>query len=67
MNKKNWFFDLDGTLADTDPDIRASWKAAMADIGLVCPNFDRDFVAGPTLEEMAAKVAREFDSPYPKA
>lgn len=63
MNKKNWFFDLDGTLADTDPDIRASWKAAMADIGLVCPNFDRDFVAGPTLEEMAAKLFPSIYTP----
>ena len=53
---KLYFFDLDGTLADTDPDIRASWKAAMADLGLVCPTFDRDFIAGPTLEEMAAKL-----------
>ena len=53
---KIYFFDLDGTLADTDPDIRASWKAAMADLGLVCPTFDRDFIAGPTLEEMAAKL-----------
>ncbi len=50
------FFDLDGTLADTDPDIRASWKAAMADLGLECPDFDRDFVAGPPLEDMAAKL-----------
>ncbi len=50
------FFDLDGTLADTDPDIRASWKAAMADLGLECPSFDRDFVAGPPLEDMAAKL-----------
>lgn len=53
---KLYFFDLDGTLADTDPDIRASWKAAMSDLGLVCPTFDRDFIAGPTLEEMAAKL-----------
>ena len=25
------FFDLDGTLADTDPDIRRAWKAALSD------------------------------------
>ena len=51
-----WFFDLDGTLADTDPDIRVSWKEAMKDLGLECPNFDRDFIAGPTLEEMGRKL-----------
>lgn len=54
--KRFWFFDLDGTLADTDPDIRLSWKAALADLGLSAPTFDRDFVAGPPLEEMAAKL-----------
>ncbi len=54
--KKYWFFDLDGTLADTDPDIRVSWKAALADLGVDCPDFDRDFVAGPPIEEMAKKL-----------
>lgn len=53
---KYLFFDLDGTLADTDGDIRASWKAAMADLGVDCPRFDEDFVAGPPLEDMAKKL-----------
>ena len=47
------FFDLDGTLADTDPDVRGAWKAALADLGLVCPGFDAKFVAGPPIDEMA--------------
>lgn len=51
--KKYWFFDLDGTLADTDGDIRLAWKRAMDDLGLVCPAFDTKFVAGPPIEEMA--------------
>lgn len=50
--KKVWFFDLDGTLADTDRDIREAWKAALADLGLECPDFDEKFVAGPPIEEM---------------
>ena len=54
--KKLFFFDLDGTLADTDADIRGAWKAALADLGIVCENFDRDFIAGPPLEEMAFKL-----------
>ena len=51
--KKFWFFDLDGTLADTDADIRLAWKGAMSDLGLQCPSFDERFVAGPPIEEMA--------------
>lgn len=50
--KKFWFFDLDGTLADTDWDIREAWKAALLDLGLVCPDFDARFVAGPPLDVM---------------
>ena len=56
---KTFFFDLDGTLADTDGDIRASWKAALADLHVECPNFDRDFVAGPPLEDMAKRMMPE--------
>lgn len=46
------FFDLDGTLADTDPDIRLAWKEALVDLGLECPRFDELFVAGPPIDEM---------------
>ena len=56
---KYWFFDLDGTLADTDPDIRTAWKAALRELGVECPNFDRDFIAGPTIEEMARRLLPE--------
>ncbi|MBR1921128.1 MAG: HAD hydrolase-like protein [Kiritimatiellae bacterium] len=51
--KRLWFFDLDGTLADTDRDIREAWKATLADLRLECPDFDARFVAGPPIEEMA--------------
>ena len=50
--KRCWFFDLDGTLADTDRDIREAWKAALDDLGLDCPDFDAKFVAGPPIDEM---------------
>lgn len=46
------FVDLDGTLADTDRDIRLAWKAALADLNLSCPDFDTRFVAGPPIDEM---------------
>ena len=54
--KRLWFFDLDGTLADTDRDIREAWRATLADLGVDCPSFERDFVAGPPIEEMAKKL-----------
>ena len=54
--KQYLFFDLDGTLADTDPDIRVSWKEAMDEMGLKNENFDRDFVAGPPIETMFRRL-----------
>lgn len=60
---KYFFFDLDGTLADTDRDIRESWKATLVDLGLSCPNFDRDFVAGPPIDEMVKQLFPEQFTP----
>ncbi len=57
--KKIWFFDLDGTLADTNPDIREAWKATLSDLELDCPNFDRDFIVGPPIEEAAKAVLQD--------
>lgn len=48
------FFDLDGTLADTDPDIRLAWRKAIEDEGIDCPRFDELFLAGPPFDEMTA-------------
>lgn len=58
----NVFFDLDGTLADTDADIRLAWKAAIADLSLDCPEFDRVFVAGPSIDEMTRTLFPELYS-----
>ncbi|MBQ4385891.1 MAG: HAD hydrolase-like protein [Kiritimatiellae bacterium] len=58
--KRFWFFDLDGTLADTDCDIRMAWKDALKDLGIVCENFDRDFIAGPPIDEMAKRLLPEI-------
>ena len=47
------FFDLDGTISDTEPDIRAAWLAGIAALGLECPAFDSVFRVGPSLPETA--------------
>jgi len=52
MDKKFYFFDLDGTLADTDCDIRLAWKAALKALGLESPDFDDKFVTGPPIDEV---------------
>lgn len=62
MKKKFWFFDLDGTLADTDGDIRRAWRAALEEMGVDTEPFDRLFVAGPTIEDMAKRMYPELYS-----
>ncbi len=54
--KHFWFFDLDGTLADTEGDIRRAWQAALADLKLECPNFDAVYVTGPSIEEITKRL-----------
>ena len=54
--KNYWFFDLDGTLADTDTDIREAWKATLSDLGLNHPRFDEIFVVTP--DKDAAQLVR---------
>lgn len=58
--KKYWFFDLDGTLADTDEDIRAAWKASILDLGLDSSRFDELFWAGPSIDEMTKLLYPEL-------
>ncbi len=48
----HWFFDLDGTLAETSEDIIIAWKGALTALGRDLSNFDRVFKIGPTLEKM---------------
>lgn len=58
-----YFFDLDGTLADTDRDIRESWKAALVDLKIDCPQFDAEFVSGPPIDEMAKALFPDTYTP----
>lgn len=60
---KYWFFDLDGTLADTDPDIRKAWKDTLADLQLDCPDFDAKFVTGPSIDEVTRMLFPDRSTP----
>ncbi|MBQ4199914.1 MAG: HAD hydrolase-like protein [Kiritimatiellae bacterium] len=51
--RTHWFFDFDGTLCDTEADIKAAWRAALRNLGRECPQFDRVYRTGPTLEQVA--------------
>ena len=46
------FFDFDGTLCASEPDIRNGWKNTMKEMGLENPDFDRIFQVGPSLPDM---------------
>lgn len=54
------FFDFDGTLGDTDPDIRQAWLRAMDELNLHCPEFERIFRVGPSLPETAKMLFPEL-------
>jgi len=53
---RHWFFDLDGTLAQTGEDIIVAWKAALTALGRDLSDFDRVFKIGPTLEKVVYEL-----------
>ncbi len=52
--QRHWFFDLDGTLFDTEEDIKLAWRGAIRALGRECPRFDELYRTGPSLGDMAA-------------
>lgn len=50
---KHWFFDFDGTLCETEKDIKIAWRAVIAALGRECPQFDSVYKTGPTLAQVA--------------
>ena len=56
MKYTHWFFDLDGTLAQTGEDIVVAWKAALTALGRDLTNFDKVFRIGPPLEKVVYEL-----------
>ena len=54
--RRHWFFDFDGTLCDTEADIKRAWRAALAVLGRPCPQFDAVYRTGPTLDEICRRL-----------
>ena len=67
MKPDGCFFDLDGTLCDTAPDIFGCWLAALKAAGLETERFRRDFRIGPPLEPMIAGLFPELTEPEREA
>ena len=61
--RKHWFFDFDGTLCDTEADIKEAWRAAIRGLGRTCPQFDRVYRTGPTLDQVTYML---FDDATPE-
>lgn len=57
----NIFWDFDGTLCDSAADIRDSWRATFAELGLDVPHFDRVYRVGPPLSEAAPLLFPDLD------
>ena len=60
--RQHWFFDFDGTLCDTEVDIKSAWRAALRNIGRDCPHFDSVYRTGPTLDQVVYML---FDDATP--
>ena len=61
--RRHWFFDFDGTLCDTEADIKSAWRAALRNIGRDCLHFDRVYRTGPTLDQVVYML---FDDATPE-
>lgn len=59
MNFDGCFFDLDGTLCDTAPDILGCWRKTLERRGLDWGRFEREFRIGPPLEPTVREIFRE--------
>ena len=54
-----YFFDFDGTIGDTESDIRQAWLSALEKHGLPEGDFDKIFRVGPSIQETSAMLFPE--------
>ena len=59
---KHIFFDLDGTLFDTQRDLKHAWKTVIAGYGREIPDFEDIYRIGPPLQEIVKVLFPDFDS-----
>ena len=63
MKYSHYFFDFDGTLCDTDADIRLAWRNALAEIDLPHADFDSVFRNGPPIDEVTRSLFGDATTP----
>lgn len=61
--KTHWFFDFDGTLCDTEADIKSAWRAVIKKLGRECPQFDAVYKTGPNIDQVTYML---FDDATPE-
>ena len=61
LQYKHIFFDLDGTLCDTEKDLRNAWRKVMSDFALEVPDFEKKFRIGPQAPDMARLLFPDLD------
>ena len=49
---RHWFFDFDGTLCDTEADIKNAWRATIRELGLDLAPFEELYSTGPSIDDM---------------
>lgn len=62
-NPNTVFIDFDGTLCDTETDIRLAWKATLADMGLPTDRFDAVFKTGPMIDDVVRALYPDRATP----
>ena len=61
--KTHWFFDFDGTLCDTEADIKSAWRTVIKKLGRECPQFDAIYKTGPNIDQVTYML---FDDATPE-
>ena len=61
LQYKHLFFDLDGTLADTEKDLKSSWQEVIEELKIQSPDFERLFHIGPQAPDMARILFPDLD------